>query len=97
MKVNAIQTQIDSYHAHIPKSAVQRTRILDFIEAVGGDWSIGEIAHCLKMQNSTVSARVWELLNETHELVACPNRKDVYSGVTIRPVCLATKQLELFH
>ena len=96
MKVNAIQTQIDSYHAHHSKSAVQHQLIIDFLSA-GGDYSINELAKALNWQNSTTSARIHELLHEQKLIVECEHRKDRYSNVMCRPVALAAKQLELFH
>ena len=83
-------TSADAYDAHrmSGKASAQRTRILEFIEARGGDWSIGEIARMLTMEKSTVSARIFELLNETHELVEKTRRKDKFSNITIRPVGL---------
>ena len=98
MKVNAIQTQIDSYHAHHSKSAAQHQIILDFIASEFNvfDWSINELAHAMSWRHSTLSARLNEML-KSKQLVECEHRKDRYSNVMCRPVCLATKQLELFH
>ena len=98
MKVNAIQTQIDSYHAHIPKSAVQHQLILDFIasEFTVFDWSINELAHAMGWRHSTLSARLNEML-KSKQLVECEHRKDRYSNVRCRPVALKKTQLELFH
>ena len=77
--------------------ADQRARILAFIKARGGDWSIGELAKAMDLQKSTVSARLNELLKETKELVERPKRKDRISGITIRPVGLPViGQGELF-
>lgn len=96
MLIQQAQTAIESYHGHHSKSAAQRTRVLAFIEARGGDWSIGEIARAMGLQNSTVSARLNELLYETSELVERPKRKDRYSGIMIRPVALPALQRDLF-
>ena len=82
------ETSIDAFHLHAPKSELQRGRILAFIKARGGDWSIGEIATALSLQKSTVSARVNELLNDSQELVDRPKRRDRISGITVRPVGL---------
>lgn len=68
----------------------QSSRILDHIRHAGGDWSIGELAAALELDKSAVSARVYELLYETHSLVATPKRKDRISGITVRPVALPT-------
>ena len=100
MRTAAQLTSIDAYHTHrgTGQSAQQRTRILEFIKARGGDWSIGEIAQALSLQKSTVSARIFELLNETHELIERPKRKDRISGVRVRPVGLPpVGQLGLFQ
>lgn len=98
MRTAAQPTSIDAYHAHraTGQSCQQRNRILEHIKSCGGDWSIGELAHRFNMQKSTVSARVNELLNETHELIERPKRKDKISGITVRPVGLPAKQEELF-
>lgn len=96
MLIQQTQTAIESFHGHHSKSAAQRTRILEFIGSHGGDWSIGEIARAMGLQNSTVSARLNELLYEAHELVEADRRKDRYSGVRIRPVKLPVLQRDLF-
>lgn len=90
MRIAQQFTACDAYQAHrsTGKAGAQRTRILEFIEARGGDWSIGEIAKALTMEKSTASARINELLNETGDLVEKAKRKDRYSGITIRPVGL---------
>lgn len=90
MRIAQQITAADAYDAHrmSGKASAQRVRILEFIEARGGDWSIGEIANALAMEKSTASARINELLNETGELVEKARRKDRHSGITIRPVGL---------
>jgi hypothetical protein len=92
------ETAIDSYHRHVGggKALAQRQKIIAFIELMGGSWSIGELAHSLHMEKSTVSARVNELLHQTEELEERPRRKDKHSGITIRPVALPAIQLGLF-
>ena len=100
MRTNAQPTSIDAFHAHqgTGKAANQRADILDFIARSGGDWSIGELAEAMLLQKSTVSARIWECLNETSELIEYPKRKDRVSGITIRPVGLPWRgQGELFQ
>lgn len=91
MPSNVSQTGINAYHAHQASGRArgQCLLLLDFIRASGGDWSIGELAHALEMEKSTVSARVFELLHDTGELAATPKRKDRVSGVLVRPVALA--------
>lgn len=86
MRIAQTETAIESYHAHTGKER-QCARILGHIKQHGGDWSIGEIAHALGMEKSTVSPRIRELL-DTDELEAKPNRKDRRSGIRIRPVGL---------
>lgn len=100
MRIAATDTSIDAFHGHrgSGQSAAQRARILNFVTARGGDWSIGEIAQALDLQKSTVSARINELLHETGDLVERPKRKDRISGITIRPVGLPiVGQGELFQ
>ena len=71
-------------------SSAQSARILAFITANSTtDWSIGEIAHFLSMEKSTVSARLNAMLNDIDPpIVAKPTRKDRRSGVMVRPVGL---------
>lgn len=98
MRIAQQFTACDAYAAHRAsgKASAQQARILAFIEAHGGDWSIGELAHALALEKSTVSARLRELLDE-EKLEAKPNRKDRRSGITVRPVGLpAVGQRELF-
>lgn len=99
MQTNVRETSRNSLLAHrmTGQSAQQRNRILAFIKARGGDWSIGELAQELTLQKSTVSARLNELLNDTKELVEATRRKDRLSGITIRPVGIPPIQKELFQ
>lgn len=100
MQTNVRETSRDSLLAHrmTGQSAQQRNRILAFIKARGGDWSIGELAQELTLQKSTVSARINELLNDTKEVVEATRRRDRISGITIRPVCMpSVGQLALFQ
>lgn len=98
MLTNVTETSIDAFNAHVGsgKASAQQARILSFIARRGGDWSIGELAKSLNLEKSTVSARVFELLHGSKELVECPKRKDRVSGVTIRPVSLPTGQGGVF-
>ena len=95
MKIQQIETAINSFHAHHSKSAVQHQIILDFL-AAGGDYSINELAKALGMGNNVVSGRLNELLS-LKLIVEAPRRKDRYSNVMCRPVALKKTQLELFH
>jgi predicted ArsR family transcriptional regulator len=98
MRIDQQPTACDAFHARRGQSAAQRNRILAFIKARGGDWSIGELAQALTLQKSTVSARVNELLNDTKELVECEKRPDRVSGIRVRPVTLPKAgQGELFQ
>ncbi len=93
MLSNAAETGINAYHDHRASGRArgQALLILNFIRASGGDWSIGELAHALELDKSTVSARVFELLHDTQELAARPKRKDRVSGILVRPVALAAR------
>ena len=94
MLSNASQTSINAYHAQqsLGRARGQCLLILNHIRDCGGDWSIGELAHALEMEKSTVSARVFELLHASHELAARPKRKDRVSGILVRTVALAAAQ-----
>lgn len=72
MRIAQHETAANAFHDHVGtgKAHAQRSRILEFIKDRGGDWCIGEIANALNMKDNIVSARVNELLYETHELVA---------------------------
>ena len=97
MRIAQSFTSCDAYAAHhaTGKASAQCARILGFIASRGGDWSIGEVAHALGLEKSTVSARMNELL-ATGELEAKPNRNDRVSGITVRPVGLPVMgQMEL--
>lgn len=99
MRIAQQPTAIAACHAHDASgmSCAQRAQIVRFIELNGGSWSIGELAAAMKMQKSTISGRVHELLHEFGQLVVKAKRKDRISGITIRPVGLPAKQLELLQ
>ena len=90
--IGAFQTHANSGHASAQRARIMR--VFTFFE--GSDWSIGELAHHLRMEKSTVSARLNELLH-SGELEGKPKRKDRISGITIRPVGLPQRQGELFQ
>lgn len=94
MRIAFTLTGADAYSAHKAsgKAEMQRTRILNFINANSGmDWSIGELAHFLGMEKSTVSARLNSMLNDIDPVIeAKAKRKDRRSGVMVRPVGLPT-------
>lgn len=99
MRIDQAPTACDAYEAHRASGlgTQQRSMILAFIKNSGGDWSIGEIAHALHMEKSTVSARIWECLNETFDLEESVKRKDRISGRTIRAVRIpSVGQMGLF-
>lgn len=89
------ETAIAAFHALGPKSEAQRERVVSFIAARGGSWSIGELSEALGMQKSTVSARLNELLH-SGDLSERPKRRDRCSGIQVRPVGLPVTQGELF-
>jgi len=96
MLIDATETQIDAYHSHVATGGAryQRGKILEHFYSYGGNWSIGELAKGLGMDKSTVSARINELL-KSGDLIDLPKRRDLISGVLIRPVALPKTQLEL--
>lgn len=101
MRIAQHETAIDAFHAHVGagKAEAQRERIRNFIASNKkyADWSIGEIAHALDMEKSTVSARLNEMLNETKQLVAKAKRHDRISNILIRPVALPEIQRDFFN
>lgn len=91
MRIAQQFTACDAYAGHRAsgQSAAQRNLILAFITQRGGNWSIGEIAHALNMEKSTVSARLNAMLNDIDPPIeAKPERKDRRSGIRVRPVGL---------
>ena len=98
MRIAQAPTACDAFHSHVGRGIArgQREKIIGYIALMGGDWSIGELAHSLHMEKLTVSARVNELLYETCEVVERQKRKDRISGIVVRPVALPAKQLDLF-
>ena len=77
------------------KCSPQRIRIVNFITDHGWNWSIGELAHAMGLEKSTVSARVNECLH-AGELQEKPKRADRRSGIRVRPVGLPELQMDLF-
>lgn len=90
MQIAQQTTAIVAYEAQSSSgmARLQRTRIVGLIEQRGGDWSIGEVAHELGMEKSSVSARINELLYEYGQLETRANRKDRLSKIVIRPVAI---------
>lgn len=78
------------------QQGTQCERILAFIRARGGDWSIGELAKAMGLEKSVVSARL-NFLRSENKLELRQARKDRVSGVTVRPVGLPMTQGELFQ
>lgn len=96
MRIAATETQINAFHAHNATGGAkfQRAVILDVFNDFGGNWSIGELAKYLKIDKSTISARINELL-KSGDLIDLPKRRDMISGVLVRPVALPKVQLQL--
>lgn len=82
MRIEATFTQIESFRNHTANGGAkyQRSKILDIFNDYGGNWSIGELAKFMKMDKSTISARINELL-KTKDLIDLPKRRDLCSGV----------------
>lgn len=99
MLVNAQDTQIESYHAHVDsgKAQAQQDRIYSVMDRLGGDWSIGEMAEYTGLDKSTVSARMFTLREKLHKIEWVTKRKDKVSGVTVKPMRLTKVQWELFN
>lgn len=99
MRIAQSFTACDAYAAikASGQAEKQRSRVLAFITERGGDWSIGELAHAMGMEKSTVSRCLNEMLNDIHPPIeAKPERKDRCSGIRIRPVGLPVMgQMEL--
>ena len=95
MSIQTTSRDAFNEHQRSGKAAAQRNRILTFIAEHGGNWSIGELARAMGLEKSTISARVNELLYETHQLHEKAKRVDRVSGIKIRPVGLPELQHEL--
>jgi len=97
MRIAQAETARAAFHAHqdTGKASTQRIRIVNFITDHGGNWSIGELAHAMGLEKSTVSARVNECLH-AGELQDKPKRADRRSGIRVRPVGLPELQMDLF-
>ena len=87
---NQHSTAINAYHNHLlsGKAKSQCEMIIEFIKNSNRDWSIGELAYKLKMEKSTVSARIYECLKK-EKLITKEKRIDRRSGIKIRPVGVA--------
>lgn len=98
MRINQAPTACDSFHAHTDCGLAysQREMIAGYIALRGGSWSIGELSNALDMQKSTVSARLNEML-ATGQVEARQKRKDRISNISVRPVGLPAKQMDLFQ
>lgn len=98
MRIAQQFTACDAFHAHTGKAG-QRAAILKFMAANRDmDWTICELARALGMENSTVSARLNELLYDSKELVEKPKRPDRVSGIRARPAGLpVVGQMGLFQ
>jgi len=96
MRTNVAETSINAYHGRVQSfRSTQEDAILDHI-AKHGESTIGEIAHALRMEKSTVSARQ-NSLRKSGRLVFGLQRKCRRSGVMCNPVKLPAAQLGLFN
>lgn len=96
MKTAVQSTSIACYHAHVPNfEQPQESRLLAFI-VQNGESTIGEMAHALGMEKSTVSARQ-NALREAGYLIFGLPRKCRVSGVTCKPLRLPATQPDLFQ
>lgn len=91
-------TAADAFTLHVQsgKAQAQQARIVAFIEQRGGSWSIGELADAMRLQKSTLSARLNELIT-IGRVIPAERRKDRVSGVMVRPVRLPPGQADLFQ
>lgn len=94
MKINQSETAIKHYH-NVVKPAKHRQIATILLEmTLGTDWTIGEIAHALGMEKSTVSARRAEML-ASGRIVKGEKRHCRQSGVMCETVKLKITQWEL--
>ncbi len=87
--MSASPTSICAYYAEQECFSTLRERIYRWIKDHKGDWSIGEVANVLRLDKSTVSGRINELL-AAGALVEAPHRKDHITGRACRPVQVAS-------
>ena len=100
MRIAQAETAIVNYHSRVKNdSERQKLVVLNHSKSCGEPMSIGEVAHDLGWQKSTVSRCMNEMLSEFKpRVVAYPKRKDRISGVMIRPVGIPpVGQQELFQ
>jgi len=96
MRTAVSESSINAYYSIVPAfENGQESAILNFI-AKHGESTIGEIAHALRMEKSTVSARQ-NSLRKSGRLVFGLQRKCRRSGVMCNPVKLPAAQLGLFN
>lgn len=94
----ARKTSIDCYYSKVSKiRAKLYKKILETIKKYGADGiTRGEIAEICKMEKSTVSARVNELL-KFGILYEDGTRKDKYTDITAHILKINSEQENLFY
>lgn len=96
MRTEVAATSIAAYRGPVQGfESGQEATILAYV-ARRGESTIGEIAHALQMEKSTVSARQ-NSLRKAGQLVQGPARKCHISGVTCKPVKMPAAQMALFQ
>lgn len=96
MRTAVAETSINAYRGIVPSfKNGQESAILDHV-AKHGESTIGEIAHALRMEKSTVSARQ-NSLRKLGYLVQGAVRKCRISGINCTPVKLPARQMGLFN
>lgn len=96
MRTAVAATSVAAYRCPVQGfESGQEATILDHV-ARRGESTIGEIAHALQMEKSTVSARQNKLRKDGLLVFGTP-RKCRISGITCKPVKLPARQLGLFQ
>ena len=91
MKTNAAKTSINAYHRLNPDLISQQEKTVISFIAKNGACTIGEIAHGLGMEKSTISARQ-NNLREKGVLCFDTRRKCRVSGITCQPLDLISRR-----
>ena len=94
MKTAVTSTSIDSFHAHKANAFAGQHGIVLAVMRVGQMYSRRQIAKLSKLETSTVSARVNELL-ECGQLEVCGTLKCPHSGRHVEAVKRVAAQMEI--